>query len=422
MSADTAPGPEVGLVPGPPSAGAHRARVGVALAFAAQGFTFAVVLTSLSGFEDRFSISDLVVSFVVLGVCVMAGVGTFVAERTARARGSATALVAGLTTVAAAVTVIGLAPGRPVLYLGFALYGLGLGQVDAGTNMQAVSVQRAYGRSILTSFYAAWSVGAVLGALAVSGHLAAGVPQQVAFPVVAVLVAVVAAVVARTAWRGAPVGAPVAVPLGADLGPVAGKTGPAASAQSARTVVPWRVVLVLGLAVVGFYVADTAVSTWSSLFLKNVLGAAAAVAPLGYAAYQATVLGSRVGGDLAVRRFGRVTVVRVAGITGALGLLAVVLAPSPVVGVLGFALTGAGLGVVAPLCFAAAGALAPGHADAVIARLNVFNYVGAVVGGVFTGLIASTGPGLRLGFVVPLVLAVVVAAVAPWFGDRKGAA
>ena len=40
--------------------------------------------------------------------------------------------------------------------------------------------------------------------------------------------------------------------------------------------------------------------------------------------------------------------------------------------------------------------------DALVARLNQFNYLGFVLGGVLTGLVSS-GSGLRWGFVVPLV-------------------
>ena len=119
---------------------------------------------------------------------------------------------------------------------------------------------------------------------------------------------------------------------------------------------------------------------------------AASFAPLGYAAYLTTTLASRLAGDPLVRRWGRVVVLRTAALVGAAGLVLVVAAPGPWAGLAGFAVAGAGLGVIAPLCFSAAGDLAPGHADAVVARLNVFNYVGAVLGGVLVGASAAPRP------------------------------
>ena len=381
----------------------RRARVAVASAFGAQGLAYAGLLSSLPGFKDRFGIGDDAVTFAILGVGILAAVGTVVAERVARGRGgSRSVLVSGLVTVAIAVVVIALAPHVAFFFLGFAVYGLGLGQVDAGTNMQAVSLQRAYGRSIVTGFYAAWSAAGVLGALYVSAYAHFDVPQRVALPLLALLVLGVALLVLRAAWRSHD--APLEVS--------------AEEARAARAL-PWSGILILGAAVVAYYVVDTASSTWGTVYLVEVLDAGHDVAPFGYAAYIGTTLVSRLTGDFAVRRWGRVAVIRAAGLLGTVGLLAVVLARSPVLAIAGFALTGIGLGVVAPLCFAAAGALSPAHANAVIARLNSFNYLGAILGGVLVGAIAS-GSTLRLGFVVPLVLAAVIILLAPGFAVGQG--
>ncbi|MCC2317764.1 MFS transporter [Cellulomonas chengniuliangii] len=383
-------------------AGARSARRAVAGAFGAQGLAYAVLVASLPGFKDRFGIDDGVVTIVTLGICLMAGAGTVVADRLARGPGSRTVLVAGLGTAAVAVLVIALAPGRAVFFGGFALYGLALGLVDAGTNMQAVALQRVYGRSILTSFYAAWSAAAIAGALVVVAYEALDISQQAAIPVVSVVVAVIALGVRRDGWRAGD------VPI-----------GPTAAERSAARAVPWSAVLVLGAAVVAYFVVDSAAQIWSAIYLSDGLLASSSLAPTGLAVYLAMTLVSRLAGDLAVRRWGRVAVVRAAGLIGAAGLLGVVLAPGPAVAVAGFGLTGLGLGAIAPLCFAAAGSLAPEHADAVVARLNGFNYVGAVLGGVLVGAV-GTGASLRIGFAVPLLLAIVIVVLAPHFGTRPG--
>ena len=382
-----------------------RARVAVSGAFAAQGFAFALVITGLAGFKEKFGLDDLAVTAVTLGVCVAAALGTGVADRLARAAGgSRLALVLGLLVVAGATVVITLAGSTAVLVAGFVVYGVGLGLVDAGTNMQAVAIQQAYGRSLMTGFYACWSAAGILGAVLTS--VGAGTGSITALRLASVPVVLLAAVAVHRAGvvRSAPV--------------------TSADGRATGVAIPWAVVIVLGLGVVAFYVADTAVSTWSTIYLGDVLLATAVVAPLGYAAYLGTTLASRLAGDHAVRRWGRTLVVRTAALVAGAGLLAVVLAPGVPVGLLGFAVAGAGLGLIAPLCFSAAGALAPGREDAVIARLNVFNYVGAVLGGVLVGAIGSAST-LRIAFVVPLVLILGVAVIAGRFerhdGSHRGA-
>lgn len=64
----------------------------------------------------------------------------------------------------------------------------------------------------------------------------------------------------------------------------------------------------------------------------------------------------------------------------AAGFAVVALAPGAWVGILGFTVLGCGLCVLVPQCFAAAGRMFPESSDAAVARLNIFNYVGFLIG------------------------------------------
>ncbi|MHA7617193.1 MFS transporter [Cellulosimicrobium cellulans] len=425
-------------------------RIATTAAYAVQGFGFAVVLTSIPGYKDRLGMGDDVVTLVVLGVCVLAGLGSALSGVVAAVRGARTVVVAGLLLAAAAVAGIGLAPSWPLFFGAIGLYGLALGAVDAAMNMLGIDVERAHGRSLLASFYAANAAGGVLGALAVSGGALAGLGQPLALPLVALLVAAGAAWLAlRLPDGGRP--APEAVAPDAVVRDAAvsdavvrdavpgAPAGPGAVATPGPvTWVAAGTIALLGAGMLAFPVADSAVSSWSATFLRDVLAASAAAAPLGYAAYQAALIVSRLVGDGLVERLGRVRVVRLGGTLGALGFVAVAAAAAWPVAVLGLAVTGLGLGVVAPLAFSAVGdrareAVASGRAgaagepaagvvatvtDRAVARLNVFTYAGAVLGGVLTGVFA-TAHHLRVGFVVLAVLAAVSAVLASAFRPAR---
>ncbi len=368
----------------------RRARLAVAGAFAVQGLGFAGVLTHLPAFKDRWGLDDLGVTVLMFAVAVLAGVGSMLAAVIAARATSASALRLALLVAAVGLAVLGTAPAFWLFCLGLGIYGVALGLIDATTNMQAVALEAEYGQSILTSFHAAWSVGGIAGALATAGAAALD------WPVAAVLVPVAALAVGVSF-------APFRRAEADRMSPSAGDA-PIADGRA----IPWKALGLLGLALVLFYVADSAASSWSSIYLSDVLLASATVAPLAYGAYQATSLASRAVGDLAVRRYGPTNVVRAAASVGVVGLAMVIAAQAPWLAILGFAVLGAGVAVVAPLTFAAAGRLAgpdPGRMrriDGLVARLNQFNYLGFVLGGVLTGLISS-GSGLRWGFVVPLV-------------------
>jgi MFS family permease len=386
----------------------RQARVATAAAFAAQGLMFTILLTHLPQFTDRYHVSDGTVTLIVLAVTVLAGVGSLLSEVLAGATSSRTALRCGLLVVAGAGAVIGLAPGFPVFVAGFAVYGIGVGAVDAAGNMQAVAVQHRYGRSIITSFHAAWSAAAITGALYVAGGERLGISLAWSILPMAVVVLLIILVGGPYLHAESSVPEPSA-PEPSDVEPSGGF----------RITVTRGPLLMLGLAMTCYWAVDSGVSNWSALYLHDLLHASGSTAALGFALYQSMALVSRLAGDPTVRRFGAVATVRTGSIIGTAGTVVVVLAPGPAFAIAGFGLAGLGLPVIAPLCFSAAGAAVRAEqqdasalevaaaVDSVVARLNVFNYLGSLVGAVLVGAVATVSD-LRAGFVVPVVLAVSV--------------
>ncbi|AEI10923.1 MFS transporter [Cellulomonas gilvus] len=385
------------------SPGASRARRADEIAFAAQGYALTTILASLPVVQDRYDISEDQLTLAVLGVLLAAAGGSGVADWISRRPGgSRVALAAGLLAIAGTLPLVALAPTFVLAVVAFALYGVALGMVDAGTNMQGVAVQRVYGRPLMSGFHAGWSVGAIIGALV----CAATVMWLPSDPVILILLT----------------GVPVALVAGLVMlrdGLVV-DTAPGVEHTGEKPPVPWGPLLVLGGALLAFYAADNAAQTWGSLYVDETLEAEAWLGPLTLAAYLFTALLPRLFGDAAVRRWGRVRVVRTASLVAAAGLLVVVVAPGIGLGLAGFAIAGAGLGLGAPLCFSAAGALSPDDADAVVARLNVFNYGGTLMGAVLVGVISGMS-SFRWGFLVPVVLVLGITAIAGRFSVHDDA-
>ncbi|GAA5084090.1 putative MFS family arabinose efflux permease [Thermocatellispora tengchongensis] len=193
------------------------------------------------------------------------------------------------------------------------------------------------------------------------------------------------------------------------------------AAEKVAAHVPWRAILPLCLAMAALYVGDASVSNFGSVYMERVLGSSAAVVPLALAAYQATTFLVRVGGDFAVRRYGPAAIVRLGGAVAVLGFAGIVLAPAEPVAIVAFGLTGIGLSVVAPQSFAAAGRLDPAGSGVAIARVNMFNYVGFIVGAALVGGIAEAAD-YRVAFAAPLALAALIVLLARGFQPIRGTA
>ncbi|MGW4874823.1 MFS transporter [Streptomyces chartreusis] len=382
----------------------RRGRASLALSFFAQGVAFALLVTRIPAIQDRYGVSDALLPAFLAAVPILAGVGSVATERLVKRIPPSRVLRWSQPVVLLAL--LGVGAGERMVELGVALaaFGLAVGALDASMNMLGVSLQRAYGRSIMLSFHAAYSLGGIVGAsLAwVGAHwdLALFVSY---LPVVVVLLPA-ALVGSRWYVDGR------------------GESEVVAEAAGERGPVVFKVLLPLCLVMTFAYIGDSTVSNWSAKYLQDVLGSSEQLATVPYNVYMVTTLVGRAIGDFGVRRFGAVVVVRVGALVAAAGFAVVASAPGAWAGMLGFTLVGVGLCVLVPQTFAAAGRLFPGASDVAVARLNVFNYVGFLIGSPLVGALGDAW-SYRGAMLVPMVLVLVTLGYARSFAaqpDRYG--
>ncbi|MFF8013854.1 MFS transporter [Streptomyces sp. NPDC007929] len=383
----------------------RRGRGSLAFGFLVQGVAFALLVTRIPAIQDRYGVSDAMLPAFLAAVPILAGIGSVTTERLVkRVRPS---MLLRWSQPVVLLALLGVGAGERMIELGIALaaFGLAVGVLDATMNMLGVSLQRAYGRSIMLSFHAAYSLGGIVGAsLAWVGahwHLALWVSY---LPVVLVLLP---AVLVGSRWY------------------VDDRGGAAAQAEKEAgegQVLVFKWLLPLCLVMTVAYIGDSTVSNWSAKYLQDVLGSSEQMATVPYNVYMVTTLLGRAIGDLGVRRFGAVAVVRGGALVAAGGFAVVAAAPGAWVGMLGFTLLGLGLCVLVPQTFAAAGRLFPGASDAAVARLNVFNYVGFLIGSPLVGALGDLW-SYRGAMLVPMVLVLVTLVYARSFApqpDRYG--
>jgi predicted MFS family arabinose efflux permease len=375
----------------------RHGRVSLALSFFAQGVTFALLVTRIPAIQDRYGISDALLPAFLAAVPVLAGVGSVVTEKLVGRVRPGAILAAAQPVVLLALLGTGAGDAVWQLALSLGAFGLAVGALDASMNMLGVSLQRAYGRSIMLGFHATYSLGGIAGAsLAwVGAHW--DLSLMVSYlPVVAVLLP---AVLIGSRWYADSPANP-----GTSLTTPTARTS-AKPATPAKPVV-FKMLLPLCLVMAFAYIGDSTVSNWSAKYLQDVLGSSEELATVPYNAYMVTTLLGRAVGDLGVRRFGAVAVVRCGSTLAGAGFAVVALAPGAWVGILGFTMLGLGLCVIVPQTFAAAGRLFPDASDAAVARLNIFNYVGFLVGSPLVGALGDAW-SYRGAMLVPMVMVLV---------------
>ncbi|MEV0211273.1 MFS transporter [Streptomyces sp. NPDC050788] len=384
----------------------RRGRASLAFSFFAQGATFALLVTRIPAIQDRYGVSDALLPVFLAAVPILAGVGSVTTEQLVKRVRPSVLLRCAQPVVLLAL--LGVGAGEHLVELGIALaaFGLAVGGLDASMNMLGVSLQRSYGRSIMLSFHAAFSLGGIVGAsLAWAGahwHLALWVSY---LPVVAVLLP---AALIGSRWY-------------VDGGSSAAVAEQEEERAQSRGIV-FKLLLPLCLVMTFAYIGDSTVSNWSAKYLKDVLGSSEQLSTVPYNVYMVTTLLGRSLGDWGVRRFGAVAVVRLGALVAALGFAVVAVSPGAWVGMLGFTLVGLGLCVLVPQTFAAAGRLFPNASDAAVARLNIFNYVGFLIGSPLVGALGDAW-SYRWAMLVPMLLVLVTLFYARSFApqpDRYG--
>ncbi|WP_030869688.1 MFS transporter [Streptomyces sp. NRRL F-2747] len=374
----------------------RRGRGSLGFSFFVQGVTFALLVTRIPAIQDRYGISDGLLPAFLAAVPILAGASSVATEHLVKRIGAATVLRWAQPLVLLAL--LGVGAGTQMWHAALALgaFGLSVGALDASMNMLGVSLQRAYGRSIMLGFHAAYSLGGILGASAAW----AGAHWHLSL---------------FTSYLPAVV---VLLPLafhGSRFYVDRQEAEDRAAVEKGLGAGGFRLLLPLCLVMACAYIGDSTVSNWSAKYLQDVLGSSEQLATVPYNVYMVTTLIGRAVGDLGVRRFGAVAVVRIGTVVAAGGFAVVAAAPGAWTGMLGFTLLGIGLCVIVPQTFAAAGRLFPGASDTAIARLNIFNYVGFLIGSPLVGGIGDAW-SYRGAMLVPMALVLVTLFQARSFG------
>jgi predicted MFS family arabinose efflux permease len=256
-------------------------------------------------------------------------------------------------------------------------------------NTQGVAVERQYGRPILNSFHACYSLGGLCGALLGGLVAARGLAPLPHFVGIALFSAILSLSVTR-----------LLLPARAEI-----------EGRGAAFAFPTRALLALGFVAFCVVLGEGAMADWSSVYLTSALHTGAGLAAAGYAAFSVVMALGRGVGDRLTARLGPRTMVRVGGLVAAAGLTLALTGLWVPLAILGFGLVGAGFSVLFPLTLSAAGRTSKQASGTAIAAVATCGYMGFLVGPPVIGFVADA-LSLRIALGVVVVLSVVAAASA----------
>ena len=290
--------------------------------------------------------------------------------------GSRPVIVSAALVACAILPFLAIAPTPLLLAAALLLFGAALGALDVAMNGQAIAVQDAVGRPIMSGFHALFSVGGLLGAASVSVLLRGGLSLRSSAVVMSALLIAIA--LGYQSWL---------FPRGES------------AAGTTLKVVANRRVLVLGSLCFVCFLAEGVVLDWSAVFLRDVRHVHASVAGLGYAAFSVAMVAGRMTGDRVTHRYGAARVLGIGAAVAAAGFLLAVVTPAVAGAIVGFILVGIGAANVVPILFSASGRVAGVPASVALATVTTIAYAGLLAGPALVGFLSDL-TSLPFAFVI----------------------
>ncbi|MGX1134917.1 MFS family permease [Streptomyces glaucescens] len=369
------------------TASARRSRGLLTGYFLGLGAVMAVWGARMPAVQQAAHLTTVQLSLVLLAAAVGMVAGLHRGGRLARPERLPLLLICGAVGLAATLALLGQCRTLASLLAVALAFGIAHGVLDVAANSAAVRCQNAYGRPIMSSLHAAYSLGA-LGAAALAAATARASHSALLLVTgLALTAAVLAAGRCTLALHGTD---QPPTPTDADSG-------------SAHVGLPATRLCLLGALAAASLLGEGAAADWAAVHAHS-LHATTAVAASAFALYSAAMALGRLSGDRLTAAFGAPSVVCVGAVLAAAGLAAGVLADSVPAALAGWTVFGLGLSGTVPSLITAAGTGGP----KAVATVSVTGYLGLLAGPALIGALASTTT-LPTALLLPALLAAAIA-------------
>ena len=365
-------------------------RIAVKIAFFLNGFILANWVSRLPRIQEMFNADDGRIGLVLFCLSTGAVVAMPFTGWVIIQNGSRRVTLVSIMAYALLIAFIPAMPGIASLMILFFITGIITGMLDVAMNAQAVIIEQNYGRPIMTSFHAMFSIGMALGAWAGALFAELESPLSNHFTIVAIGSLIAAFWVSRNL--------------------VHDKPDKNALKEGSLFRIPDKTLLTVGVIAFCCMIAEGAMAEWSVNYMENITKASKSVAPLALSAFATAMTVGRTFGDRARSAFGDTTLITSGGLIAIAGLATALLITQPNAAIAGFFLVGIGLSTIVPITYSIAGNAKGLPSGVGIAMVTTVGYTGFLFGPPVIGFI-SDALDLKAGLSLVLALLVVMTIV-----------
>lgn len=365
-------------------------RIAVKIAFFLNGFVYANWVSRLPRIQEQYQADNGTIGIVLLSMSFGAAAAMPFTGWLIIRNGSRRVSLASLLIFCALVPFISFMPGILSLILLYVFIGVSTGMLDVAMNAQAVMVERAYNKPIMTSFHAFFSIGMALGAWC--GALFTDLKIELSQHLIIVCVLSLLFVI----W------------VRRNL--IEDKPDASLMSEGPLFRIPNKALLSVGIIAFCCMMGEGAISDWSVNYMENIALSPKAIAPIGLSAFATAMTLGRLFGDRFRARWGDTKLIVYGGLISIAGLALALLVPEPYVVIGGFFMVGIGLSTIVPITYSIAGNTKDLPSGVGLAMVTTVGYSGFLFGPPIIGFLADTW-NLRIALLIIVVLFVVMTAL-----------
>jgi predicted MFS family arabinose efflux permease len=339
----------------------HLDRVATRSAFFSAGFVTAAWAAIIPFVKSNVQISDGTMGLMLLCLGAGALLGMPIAGVFTSKYGCKPVLLASISGFAALFPLLILIDSAFTLAMVLVLFGLCVGITDCTMNIQAVVVEKAAQKPLMSGFHGFYSLGGMCGALVLTFLLSAGLAVLAACLLTSLFVLLL---LART--------------KSGLLNDKSEESGPLFA-------LPKGAVLLIGLVCFIFFLAEGTVLDWSGIFLSEYRAIPATSAGLGVACFSVAMTIGRLFGDRAVSKIGAKRMLLLGTTTAILGFLVSLSFEQWQSALVGYALIGIGCSNIVPIMFSATGKQDAMSESLAVTAVSTIAYVGVLAGPALVG-------------------------------------
>lgn len=378
-------------------------RIGISIVFLIAGLANGLFFSNLPYFQDKLEVSYSLISMALLSATFGSIPSLFFAGYLIDRFGSR--VVISITSIGYSIilALLFLAPNYYTLLLFLFINGFCVGFLDVAMNSRAVKVEENYGKSIMSSFHAFYSIAGFIAAGWTKIALNAEMDYSLFIGISSLLLVFLSLLSIR---RLSPVDGVDIVENG--------------SSKEKRSLITLPKGLLIGIAALVFlaFISEGAIGDWSALFLNKEQGLDKSTASLGFGLFNIFMAIGRTFGDYITRKLGKLNTLRVSGAYSALALLAAIFTPSPWLSLVFIGLLGIGMANIVPVLFSAAGNSGIMSPSKGIASVSMIGYLGFIIGPPLLGFIGDLIL-LRYAFLIIVFFSLVISFSSGFFLKRS---